>query len=169
MWMTAHLATAFFYQGRADEGYEILCRAPASAGPFLAPNEHMRDGEGARLSWFTTGAGAVVYAIHAMFVQVDERGTMLLPALPSAVREARFERLLGAHGVRVSGEVREGELVSLTAQADRAMAWGFRMPQRLAATAQFTTGVTAGEPDGLGLVPMGCTLKAGRMRLVAPA
>jgi len=167
IWTIGRLATAFFYQGRADEGYEVLCRAPASVGPFVAPNEHMREEGGAYLPWLTTGAGAFVHAVDAMFVQVvDETGTIILPALPSAVQGARFERLLASDSVAVSGEVRDGTLVSLTTQTDRAMAWSFRIPQRLASTAQFASDVTVSEPDALGLVTVECALAEGITQFV---
>jgi hypothetical protein len=77
-----------------------------------------------------------------------------------------FERLLASHAVRVSGQIEGDKLIRLTAQADRAMAWVFRIPQRLAATTQFAPGVAASQPDAVGLVPMTCTLKAGTTRLV---
>jgi hypothetical protein len=167
IWTVGRLATAFFYQGRADEGYEMLCRAPASVGPFMAPNEHLREEGGAYLPWLTTGAGAFVHAVHAMFVQVvDETPPILLHALPSAVRDARFEQLLASQGVAVSGRVADGKLVSLTAQSDRAMAWSFRIPRRLAATAPFAADVTVSEPDALGLATVGCTLTEGSRRIV---
>jgi len=167
IWPISQLATAFFYQGRGDEGYEVLRRTLALAGPFMAPNEHYREGEGAYLPWLTTAAGAFVHAIHAMFVQVvDETGPVLLHALPSQVQNARFERLLASQGVAVSGEVRNGALVSLTAQAHRPMAWSFRIPQRVASAAHFVSGATMSEPDALGLVTVQCTLTEGVTRLV---
>jgi hypothetical protein len=167
IWTIGRLATAFFYQGRADEGYEVLCRAPASVGPFMAPNEHVREEGEAYLPWLTTGAGAFVHAVHAMFVQVvDETGPVLLPALPSALQDARFERLLASHGVLVSGQVEAGTLANLTAQSDRAMSWRFRIPQSLASSAQFVSGVTVSGPDALGLVTVECALPEGVTPLV---
>jgi hypothetical protein len=145
----------------------VLRYALAITGPFLAPNEHFREEGGPYLPWFTSGAGAFVHAVHAVFVQVvDEGGAIVLPALPTAVRDARFERLLASHGVGVSGEVKNGALVNLTAQADRPMAWSFRIPQRVASTAQFASDATVSEPDALGLVAVACTLTEGVTRLV---
>jgi hypothetical protein len=133
----------------------------------MAPNEHFRQEEGPFLPWFTTGAGAFAYAIHAMFVQVvDETGPLLLPALPSAVRDARFQRLLASDGVTVSGEVSNGSLVSLTAQSERAMAWSFRIPQGLVSTTRFGPGLTVSSPDDLDLVTVECSLLKGLTRLV---
>ena len=167
IWTVSQLATAFFYQGRGDEGYEVLRRTLALAGPFMAPNEHYREGEGAYLPWLTTAAGAFVHAIHAMFVQVvDETGPVLLHALPSQVQHARFERLLASHGVGVSGEVRDGVLVRLIAQAGRPTGWSFRIPQRFASTARFVSAATLSEPDAWGLVAVECALAEGVTRLV---
>jgi len=167
IWPISQLATAFFYQGRSDEGYEVLRRTLALAGPFMAPNEHYREGEGAYLPWLTTAAGAFVHAVHSMFVQVfDETGPVLLHALPSPVQDARFERLLASQGVAVSGEVRNGVLVNLTAQAHRPMAWSFRIPQRVACTAHFISDAAISEPDALGLVTVDCALTEGVTRLV---
>jgi hypothetical protein len=167
LWALSVLATAYFYRGQGDEGYSVLGCTPAVTGPFMAPNEHFRQEEGPFLPWFTTGAGAFAYAIHAMFVQVvDETGPLLLPALPSAVRDARFQRLLASDGVTVSGEVSNGSLVSLTAQSERAMAWSFRIPQGLVSTTRFGPGLTVSSPDDLDLVTVECSLLKGLTRLV---
>ncbi len=172
MWIAGLLATGFFYQGRGDEGYEVLRRAPASAGPFLSPNEHRVPADkddragGARLPWFTTGAGAVVYAMHAMLVQVDGTGTVLFRGLPSALQNIRFERIAASHGVRVSGQVRDGVLVSLAAHSDRAMTWQFRIPAALATTAAFTDAVRQTGRDEAGLALLESTLTQGETGLI---
>lgn len=167
IWAVGRLATAFFCQGRADEGYEILCQAPGSVGPFLAPSEQYREQGGPYLAWYTVGAGAFAHAVHTMFVQVlDEGEPILFPALPSAVPGARFERLLASHRVAVSGEVRDGKLVHLAAHSDRAMAWRFRIPRHLAETAQFVPGATVSPPDTFGLVAVTCALEEGTTQLV---
>jgi hypothetical protein len=102
-----------------------------------------------------------------MFVQVvDETGPVILYALPSHVQDAHFERLLASHGVAVSGQVRDGKLVSLTTQSDREMGWHFRIPRRFAETAQFASGVTVSEPDAFSLVTVECALTEGVTRLV---
>jgi hypothetical protein len=46
------------------------------------------------------------------------------------------------------------------------MTWRFRIPQRLASTAQFAPEVTASAPDALGLVTVDCALMEGITRLV---
>ncbi len=166
MWATSMLATGFFFQGRAEEGYEFIRRTPATAGPFHSPNEQFReiDPKGFAAPWFTTSSGAVVYAIHTMFVQVDDVGTIILPALP--LTNARFNGLLAAHSVRVSGEVAHGKLVSLSVDAPVTLDWRFRIPARWGDTAQFTSGIHSNRPDERGLVTVDCVLAKGVTRLV---
>ena len=167
IWELSRMATACFYQGRGDEGYEILRRALDVTGPFLAPNEHFRKDGGPFLPWFATGAGAFVHAVHAMFVRVvDESGPVLLHGVPSAVHDARFERLLTSGEVAVSGEIKDGVLVKLTAESDSAIPWHCRIPQRFAETARFAPSVAVSEPDALGLVAVECALGDGETRLV---
>lgn len=166
MWTTGMLAVAFFMQGRAEEGYELLRQAPNSAGPFLAPTEHVREGDPPAflVPWFTTGAGAVAYAVHSLFVLVDAEGTTLLNGL--ALPDARFERLLAADGVRVSGEVRDGGLNALQVESARAMTWRFRLPQSLADAASFTAHVTEITPADDGRVWITCELAEGSTSLI---
>jgi hypothetical protein len=166
MWATSMLATGFFFQGRAEEGYEFVRRTPATAGPFHSPNEQFREIEpkGFAAPWFTTSSGAVVYAIHTMFVQVDEIGTIILPALPMS--DARFSGLLASHSVRVSGEVRHGKLVNLSVDAPVTLDWQFRIPARWAEMAQFTSGIRTTRPDENGLVRVECVLAKGVTRLI---
>lgn len=167
IWAIGHMATACFYQGLADQGYEVLNQAPAVVGPFMASNEHYRNDKGAFLPWFTTGAGAFVYALHAMFVQViDELGAIILPALPSKIQDAHFEGLLASHNVTVSGRVRKGKVISLYTQSERPMKWSFRIPRRLASTAKFVSDVKVSQPDAIGLVTVECLLTEGITWLV---
>jgi hypothetical protein len=167
IWLVGLLATQFFYRGMADEGYDVLRHALAITGPFRAPSEHFRKDAGPYLPWFTSGAGAFIYATNAMFVQVmDEHPPVLLPALPAALRDARFTRLLASHGVYVSGQVKDEALVSLTAESDHTLTWRFRIPARFASTARFVPGATVSAPDALGLAMVECTLTAGITRLV---
>ncbi|HUW10072.1 MAG TPA: hypothetical protein VM537_10105, partial [Anaerolineae bacterium] len=167
IWGIGRLCAAFFYQGRGDEGYQILRHALAITSAFLAPSEHLREDKGPYLPWFATGAGAFVYAVHAMFLQVvDEGSAILLPALPSHVRDARFTGLLASHGVVFSGEVKNEALVSLVARSDRSMAYRFRIPQQVAADTSFRPGLTLSKPDEQGLVTVHCSLARGATRLV---
>jgi len=57
-------------------------------------------------------------------------------------------------------------LICLIAESSRTMAWSFRLPERFAETAQFTSEVTVSKPDALGLVRVECELAEGMMRLV---
>jgi hypothetical protein len=187
MWVVGMLVTSLFVQGRADEGYALLSRAPASAGPFFAPNEHVRDfpepaaSDPTRTSpdsaarraanpihvpWFTTSAGAVVFAVHSAFVQVDEDGTRLLYGWASSMVNARFDRLLASDNVRVSGEIRAGELVRLTVHSERSRTWHARMPARLAQRITFADAVAVSGPDATGAVVLACSLVAGECRLI---
>jgi hypothetical protein len=173
MWAVGGMATGMFCQGRGNEGYELLRRAPASAGPFHSPNEHYRLKDDVsnpageyRVPWFTTGSGAVVYAIHAMFIQVDEAGTLLLNGWPSTLQDARFEQLMASHAIRVSGQIRDGQCVKLTAHSDRAMTWQFRIPAALVQGTAFRDAVTAQDAGEAGLLQVTCELSMGNTDLI---
>lgn len=148
IWAIGRLATICFYLGKAEEGYQVLKAAAKSLGPFLAPNEHYRREGGAFLPWFGTGAGAFVYALNAMFVQVyDEGETVLLPAVPRALGNASFSGLLADRGVRLSGHLEEGRLKELSASCQRPTRWAFRI--REAAAERFERRVRLAKPaDG---------------------
>jgi hypothetical protein len=158
IWQVSGLACALFYQGRGDAGLDVLRRVPSITGPFMAPNEHFRGAAGAYLPWFGTGAGAYASAIQSMFVQVwHEAGTVLLPAMPAALSAASFHNLLAAQRVTVSGEVRAGKLVRLSAFAPREMKWQFCIPQ----AALEGTAWPVSKPDTLGRVTVECALSEG--------
>ncbi len=138
IWEVSGLACALFYLGRGDEGLEVLKKVPSIVGPFMAPCEHFREDGGPYLPWFCTGSGMYTAAIQSMFVQVlDEAGAVLLPALPSAVKDASFEDLLASQWVSVSGQIRSGKLASLMAQSGQDQVWHFRLPQEHVETVQF--------------------------------
>ena len=82
-----------------------------------------------QVPWFTTGCGGWLYALNSLFVQVDEGGTRLLPAVPSAIPNAAFSNLRAEQGVLVSGAFEEGRLVRLTARAPYPLVWRFRIPR----------------------------------------
>ena len=100
----------------------------ASAGPLLSPNEHRNRAGVIQVPWFTTGVGAWLYALNALFVQVDEEGTRLLPAVPDSLAAVRFRDLRAELGVLVSGELHAGRLVRLTARASQPLRWRYRIP-----------------------------------------
>jgi hypothetical protein len=168
IWALSHLATTCFYQGRGDDGYDVLSQVPAVMGPFNAPNEQMRDDIGAFLAWFTTGAGMFIYALNAMFVQVvDQHGAILLPAIPSSLQDATFSGLLATHGVSVSGRLAKGSLVDLQAESPRAMRWFFRIPEQHADRGRLSEKVRRMQgPDTLGRMTVECELAIGVNPLV---
>lgn len=162
MWALSHLATALFYQGRANEGFDVLGQVPAVVGPFKAPNEQMRDDIGAYLTWYTTGAGMYAYATTAMFVQVmDEEGAILMPALPDALRDIRFHGLAATYGVTVASQIKNGQPVELTLTSPQDMQWRFRMPQKLFEKLKFAKELRVHPPDKLGYVLAECDLQQG--------
>ncbi len=121
MWSAAHLAGAYAAQNRGDEAYEVLKRAPSSAGPFHSPNESRRS----RIftcPWFTTGAGAVVHAINAMFIRAEADHTVLFPAVPKELDTFSF-RLAGHGGVIVSCEVKGRKVARLDFQGRDERTW----------------------------------------------
>ncbi len=132
MWAGAHLGIVHAMQENADLAWDAVRNAAASAGPFLSPNEHITAEDEIRVPWFTTGCGAWLYALNCLFVQVDEHGTRLLPAIPDTIPSARFRNLRAHGGVLISGEFNNGELVKLSARAPRGLSWEFRIPKRYA-------------------------------------
>lgn len=168
IWTIGRLATIFFYQGRADEGYNVLKHAASSVGPFLAPNEQYRKDKGPYLAWYTVGAGAFTHAVHSMFIQVlDENDAIIFPALPSAIKNARFDCLLASHKVAVSGQIMNGKVTSLKTHSDRSIVWNFRVPKHIASTIRFASDVKiAKKPDEQKLIRITCKIKKGVTELV---
>lgn len=132
IWMAGHLAIVHALQGNADLAWEAVRTGPESAGAFLSPNEHRNRDDRVMVPWFTTGCGGWLYGLNALFVQVDEGGTKLLPAVPGDLPNALFRNLRAEGGVLVSATFREGRLESLTARAPRPLSWRFRILTRYA-------------------------------------
>lgn len=130
MWTAGHLGIVHAMQRNADLAWETIRIAPESAGAFLSPNEHRNRDDRVVVPWFTTGCGAWLYALNAMFVQVDEQGTILLPAVPDELTDTRFRNLRGVGGVLLSGSFEKGRLETLTVRAPRSMSWEYRLPER---------------------------------------
>src|SRR5437764_8295120 len=128
MWTGVELGIVDAMQGNGDLAWEAIPRATESAGPLLSPNEHVNKDGVVHVPWFTTGCGAWLYALHCLFVQVDEEGTRLLPAIPAALPNARFRDLCAERRVLISGAFKEGRLLNLTARAPKPMPWRFRIP-----------------------------------------
>ncbi|MBN2088706.1 hypothetical protein JW964_03795 [candidate division KSB1 bacterium] len=167
IWAVGRLATICFYLGEADKGYQVLNQAPKSIGPFMAPNEHYGAGYGAFLPWLTSGAGAFIYAMNAMFVQViDEQGAILLPAVPAEINRASFKNLAADASVSVSGEVAAGKPIKLIAHSVGEQRWCFRIDQKMVKQLKFCKGWTLSGPDPTGLVTVSGKLKPGDNYLI---
>jgi hypothetical protein len=137
MWMAGHLGIVHALQGNAKLAWEAVRRGPLSAGAFLSPNEHTNGSDIIQVPWFTTGCGGWLYGLNVLFVQVDEEGTRLLPAVPKDLPNARFRNLRAEGGVLVSGEFKEGKLATLTARAPRPIPWRYRIPSVYGKAQQF--------------------------------
>lgn len=167
MWALSHLATTLFYQGRADEGFKVLSQVPAVVGPFMAPNEQMRDDIGAYLTWYTTGAGIYAFALSTMFVQVvDENGAILLPAIPSQLHNVTFHGLLATEGVTATAKLSNGHLVDLTLTATTARRYLFRIPEKYVQAIKLNGEIRRTGDERPGFVKIECTLKSGRNPLI---
>jgi len=130
MWMAGHVAVVHAMQGNAVLAWEAIRGGPLSAGPLLSPNEHVDAGDTIHVPWFTTGCGAWLYGLNTLFAQVDEEGTILLPAVPATLSNARFRDLRAHGGVLVSGQFANGELIDLTAVSTVDQEWSYRIPDR---------------------------------------
>lgn len=167
IWAASCLATICFYLGMADEGYQVLQQTINTVGPFMAPNEHFRADKGPFLPWFTTGAGAYVYALNAMFVQVyDHEPAILFPALPTDLKNVRFKDLLASSGVTLSGQIRDGQIRSFIATSKIARDWSFRIPQKMYVKIHWIGGLQSSPPDRSGLITCQVRLKSGANELV---
>ena len=143
IWASSNLASACFYQGKTDYGYRILVRVPSSLRAFLAPNEHYNPEYGAFLPWLTSGAGAFVYALNAMVVQViNDEPPSLLPAVPDQFRDLTFSNLLVSDDISVSGNFRKGELKNLTLHCGIEREFPFYLPEKYRKVVQGNTNLT---------------------------
>lgn len=114
LWTNSHISTAYSLSGKPDKAWDILSYAPRATGPGLTPAESVSKEGHLSAPWFTTGAGAYVYAVHSLFVQVLDDGTTRLPDLPAALQEAAYEGLAGANGLIFSAHFKDGEALELT-------------------------------------------------------
>jgi hypothetical protein len=171
LWTTALMATAFFYQNRADDGFALLKTAPNCVGPFFAPNEQkiVRNGKTHdRLPWFTTSAGAFVYALNAMIAYVIEGGTVLLNGVPELLQELRFTNLSGSHGVRISGQIEDGRISSLRVWTEKELRWTAFMPVHVIKRVSFTPVCSVSASEVHGLREVTCDLDVGETDLIIP-
>jgi len=131
IWASSQIATACFYQGKTDYGYRILIRVPASLCAFLAPNEHYNPKYGAFLPWLTTGAGAFIYALNSMVVQViNDEPPLLLPAVPMQFHDFSFSNLLVSNDISISGSLSNGELTKLIIHSRMGKEFQFYLPEK---------------------------------------
>lgn len=128
MWAAGHLGIVHAMLGDAARAWDAVRGGPMSAGPFLSPNEHRNAAGIVQVPWFTTGCGGWLYALHALFVQVDEEGSRLFPAAGTALASARFRGLRADRGVTVAARLADGRLAGLQAEAPCAMSWAYRIP-----------------------------------------
>lgn len=113
LWTCAHAATAYAIAGDGECALEILQDAPAATAPGLVPCEQVsRDGH-ISLPFFTTSAGAFVFSINSLFIQITDEGVTRITGCPIGAPQAEFHDLAGAGGLRVSGRFKEGKLVWL--------------------------------------------------------
>lgn len=133
LWAGAHLGIVHAMHGEGDLAWEALSSGPSCCGPGLVPNEHLAADGHPRVPWFTTGIGAWIYALHAVFVAVDEEATHLCHGLPHTMDDCTFDGLLGGGGVLLSGTVSGGRIERLRAQATTALRgpWRYTVPTRL--------------------------------------
>lgn len=108
LWIAAHVATAYSLLGNADRAFEIIIEAPQATGPGLTPVESLGLRGDYGCPFFTTSAGAFVFSVNSLFVQVTGQGRTRLPELPSQVKDASFEGLAGAGGLKISAEYSGG-------------------------------------------------------------
>lgn len=119
LWTAAHVATAYALLGNADRAYELLTEALGATGPGLIPVESVGLEGDYSCPFFTTSAGAFLFSLHSLFVQVTDDGLTRLPDLPSALPDASYQNLAGAGGLRFSAEFSRGQNTRLTITAPR--------------------------------------------------
>ena len=131
MWSGAHLATAWALLGDGERAWETLVETVKAAGPGMMPVEHVRGSGEIGVPWFTTAAGAFVFALHSMLVRVTDEGTDVFPALPASMGDVSFEGLAGkGDGVCLSAALLGGRLVSLAVEAPGRKTLSLRIPTR---------------------------------------
>jgi hypothetical protein len=128
IWTAGHLGIVHGMLLDQARAWESVVAGPQSCGPGMIPNEHVDSAGLVRVPWFTTGVGAWLYALHAMFAWVDECGTHLCSALPLSDRDVSFEGIRGANGVLLSGSSRAGRIERLAAQAPADTVWRYSLP-----------------------------------------
>jgi len=167
LWGLSNLASACFVAGEGDKGYKILQDAIYTVGSFQTPAEHWNRQDGAYLPWHTTAAGAYLAAVNGMFVQVysDKLGAVLFPALSRDLKNCSFQKLLASQGVSVSGLVKDGKILNITAHTDSEKEWVCAIPQSVAKSLKFSRAVTSAKSEGK-FLKLTCKLNKGDNQLI---
>jgi|GEM_PF-1979100 len=119
LWTAAHVATAYSLLGDADRAYELLVEAQGATGPGLIPVESLGLEGDYSCPFFTTSAGAFVFSLNSLFLQVTDNGVTCLPKLPDNLGNASFEGLAGACGLLFSADYRDGKAIRLAITAPK--------------------------------------------------
>jgi hypothetical protein len=170
LWTTALIVTAYIYQGRSEAAFELLKKAPNCVGPFFAPNEQKivrKSRTHYQLPWFTTSAGAFVYALNALLVYVTEAGTILFHGVPETLQALHFSGLSASHRVKLSGQIERGRIRSLRVRTEKALHWTAFIPARMVTQASFTSVCSVTASDQPGLHRLTCDLNVGETELIA--
>jgi hypothetical protein len=118
MWTAGHLAIVHSMHQQAQSAWEAVQGGPASAGPYLSPNEHVAANGEYRVPWFTTGVGAWLYGLQASAVHVDGDELRVAWGISPALERVEFAGLAGPSGTRVSGMMERGRIIALSVTSD---------------------------------------------------
>lgn len=167
MWALSHLATACFYKGENSSGANALFNVPMTMGPFMAPNEHIDEKYGPFLPWFTTGAGAFVYAVNSMFVQLyNTDGPVLLQGWGKDFPECSFTMLPVGDNTYLTGKIKEGKIISLLVQSVEEKEWHCLIPERIVKQLQFRPGTHIEKAKRNGFLELKIRISAGSTELL---
>jgi hypothetical protein len=167
MWALSHLAITCFYKGETAAGSDTLLKVPQTMGPFMAPNEHIDRKYGPFLPWFTTGAGAFIYAVNSMFVQLyNTDGPILLQGWGKDFPECSFRRLPVGNNTYLSGDIKDGEIVSLLVQSVEDKEWHCLIPERLVKQLRFRPEACIGKANRKDFVELKIRISAGSLELI---
>jgi len=128
MWIGSHIAAALAIIKEGDLALDVLIETCKTAGPGYIPIEQITRDRNVCCPWFTTAAGAFLYAVNALFVQVDEEGTVLFPSPLHKIESFSFLRLQGSEGVKISASCEGKVMKRLVLSSDRNIdTWRFRI------------------------------------------
>jgi hypothetical protein len=119
MWIGSHIAAALAIIKEGDLALDVLTETCKTAGPGYMPIEQIIENKNICCPWFTTAAGAFLYAVNALFVQIDEEGTILFPSALRKIEKFSFSKLQGSGGVKISAFVENGVLRKLVLSSEK--------------------------------------------------